>query len=266
MNIPNEVAAAVAAKPAKSATLKASQHKALKAGKGKGKAAPAKNDSPELTKATQRALNVWGRADGAAESSMLDVFAAVARGGLTTPDMIRKAAPHIGDASCKVYSATFNKAAKVARILGTPATLDLIESAKDFPGRKWERVRDMLAHVMETDKGSGGGGKPAPAKAAELMVKAAKSAQVDKDAAKAKAKSDAKTAASRAPQTPSIPAAPAIVQVADIPAKAKELRAALTVQLGDLVKWPVSAAMKGAHKAAVNSLQDALESLSVLAK
>ena len=134
MNANNAIAAAlINAGVVPSSTDNKAADKAAKAAKGKtqpGKAAP-DPEAAALIKATATALGKWGRLDGNTEASLLDVFRAVSHGGVTSPAMVAKAAPHLSEGSAMAYSATFNKAAKAAALIRAP-TLSAPISAAAF--------------------------------------------------------------------------------------------------------------------------------------
>lgn len=213
-------------------------------------------------RATLCAVTAWGKADAGAEGALVAVFRAAAHGGLVTPEMIGKGAPHISASSRPVYASTFNKAAKVAGILGVERTIALIDKAASMPGKKWERVRDALGAV-QTDAKAAGVTLATDQQAGNFAAAAVLALSV-KDDAEAARKASAKK--ERAPQAPTLPAVPPVTGIAEVPRKAAHLQAALATMAADVSRWIVPENRKGAQRAIVSKLQDAIEEATKLLK
>lgn len=267
MNAPantNALAAAlINAGAVPSSTDNKAADKAAKAAKGKTQPGKPANDPEAAAKAaaTTKALRVWGSSDGKAEASLLDVFRAVAHGGTTTPEAVAKAAPHISAGSCKAYSATFNKAAKAAAIVGLPNVLDLINKAAGMNGRKYERVAALLGDVMEHGKAA----KPDTDKAKGEMVGAAVARMVEADTRKA-----AKLAEMRTARTTKGEAKPAAAPAAkpSIAEGAKAQRPTVLALIAEASDWtgPERGATADLRRRYLKGLQECAEMLASLSK
>jgi hypothetical protein len=221
-------------------------------------------ETANAQKATQLggAIKAWARADSAEQGALVEVFRQVATLGVeVTTAMLAKYAPNIAEASRPVYVSTFNKAHKVAKIIGTDAAVDLINKAAAMPGRKWERVRDTLGTVQTDAKAVAV--KLATVAQRETFVTSAILAEAVKDdnraAAKAKKRDEAKAA--REPQAPSIAPAPVPYQT-----EARQDMAALQVLTAKVARYACPPERTDAQRKAIKALQDAHELLAVLTK
>lgn len=207
-------------------------------------------------------LSAWAKADKAEQGALVNVFRTCAEFGIEPkPEHIAKHCPAIGESSRPVYASTFAKAAKVAKVLGAPATLDLIDRAAAMPGKKWELVRDALGAVQAMAKL--GGVKLATEEQRATFATGALLEQTMKADARAKAKADAKekAKADRAPQAPKAPEPQATMAQ-----EARQDLIALQALTAKVTRYACPPERAKAQAKAVKLLQDAHEALSVLAK
>jgi hypothetical protein len=127
------------------------------------------------------AFRTWGKAEGTAGAALVACYLACAQTGQTDATEIGEARPELPSKSCEAYASAFNRAAKVADVLGIGATVDLIGRAvKGSQGRAREAIADALGAALSTARQ--GGIKRATKAEASKVAKAALVAVAEKAA------------------------------------------------------------------------------------
>lgn len=212
-----------------------------------------------------KTFRAWGSADNAAGAALVACFIVTAETGPTDVAEIAEARGWYGknadgqrvpSASCAPYASTFNRAAKVANVLGIPATLELIKSAaQNADGRAREAVSDALGAALSV--ASAKGIKDATKAQAKSVTRAAM-LQVAEKAAERKAVKVAGHKRGTKSQDSATMAAAAIASGKGH----REVYAAVRLASNNAQRLPEPEGREAAWKAACKTLQDACEQLA----
>lgn len=100
-----------------------------------------------------KAFRAWGAADGAAGVALVACYIACAETGQTDADELGKARPDLPQASRTAYASAFNRATKVANVIGIGPAVQLIRDAvKGATGRAREAIADALGAALADAK------------------------------------------------------------------------------------------------------------------
>lgn len=100
-----------------------------------------------------KAFRAWAQADGAAGQALVACYIACAETGQTDADELGKARPDLPQASRVAYASAFNRASKVAGVLGIGPAVALIHDAlKGAQGRVREAIADALGAALASAK------------------------------------------------------------------------------------------------------------------
>ena len=202
------------------------------------------------------AFRTWGKADGAAGVALVACYIACAKTGQTDAAELGEARPELPTPSREAYASAFNRAAKVADVLGITATVDLIDRAvKGAQGRAREAIADALGAALSTARQ--GGIKRATAVQARKVAKAALVAVAEK-AADRKAVKVAGHKRGTKSQDSATMAAAAVASGKGH----REVYAAVRLASNNAQRLPEPEGREAAWKSAIGKLADACEALA----
>lgn len=203
-----------------------------------------------------KAFKAWGLADGAAGAALLGCYIAVASCGPTDATELGEARPELPQSSREAYASAFNRAAKVADLLGITATVDLINAAaKGAQGRVREAVADALGGALSAARQ--GGIKRATKVEARKLTKAALVVVAEKAADRKAVKVAGHKRGTKSPDAAKLAAA-AIASGKGH----REVYAAVRLASNSAQRLPEPEGREAAWKAALVKLADAVEALA----
>lgn len=214
------------------------------------------------------AFTVWGKADGAAGVALLACFIVTAQTGATDPGEVAEARGWYGqnadgqkvpNGSATAYASTFNRAAKVASVLGITPTVDLIQAAaKGADGRVQAAVYDALGAALAQAKADGV--KEATKAQAKAITKKALVSVAEKAAERKTTKAGNKRG-TKSPDTATLAAA-----AVESGKGARELSAGLRLMSNTASRMAAPEGREDAWNKACKALADASEAFAVFAK